>query len=125
MIFWNGKWAPICAHYFTSNHFGASLFCQKLGYDSGVKTSFWVLKDRSYDEDSFWIGTCKERDKWPFCTGTCNLMNIGGECGNYRCTKDTQTRVTISCDGRENKTISSSSTGKYSNYTTRYDHEND
>ena len=35
-VFHNGQWHPICAHYFRANNHGAKLFCQQLGYESGI-----------------------------------------------------------------------------------------
>ena len=36
MIFWDDAWVPICGNGFWNNSVGSTLFCQKLGYESGT-----------------------------------------------------------------------------------------
>ena len=31
----DGKWRPICGHWFWDNNYGAKAFCKRLGYESG------------------------------------------------------------------------------------------
>ena len=33
MIHWNGRWSPICGHYFWDNDNGVYEFCRMLGFD--------------------------------------------------------------------------------------------
>ena len=37
-VYFNNQWTPICGHWFWNNNIGATLFCQELGYNSGVIT---------------------------------------------------------------------------------------
>ena len=34
----DGKWTPICGHWFWDNNYGARLFCKQLGYNNGRYT---------------------------------------------------------------------------------------
>ena len=67
MIFWNGTWSPICGHYFWDNHIGATLFCQKLGFEKGHVSG--RNSGKSYATDAFMVGKCKKSDTWTKCSG--------------------------------------------------------
>ena len=98
-IFWNGKWAPICGHFFWDNNNGAKLFCQKMGFTYGKvkgQGSQSLLTD-----DAIRIGGCSDSDNQLFgCTGGCNDLKVGGHCTNNDgavCTKGQSTKVEIEC----------------------------
>ena len=86
-IWYNGKWSPICGHFFGDNDndspdYGASLFCQML---NSTYTSGTVLnRDINYiplASDGMRIGRCTSNDKSLFsCTGGCNDLELGGQC---------------------------------------------
>ena len=84
-VYWNGQWSPICGHYFWDNNVGVNLFCQKLGFSSGV-----VRRTRTKLKfDAIRIGKCRATDHWLNCTGGCNDLAIGGRCfinSNAKCT---------------------------------------
>ena len=107
-IFWDNQWMPICGHYFWDNHEGATLFCRKMGYDSG---SFWGKGyGFKYYIDSFRIGKCKSGDEWESCSGGCNDYQIGGSCSNKysaKCDWDQAVEITIKCSGGDSIKTSS------------------
>ena len=37
-VYFENQWTPICGHWFWNNNIGATLFCQELGFNSGVIT---------------------------------------------------------------------------------------
>ena len=106
-IFWNGKWAPICGHFFWDNNNGAKLFCQKMGLLNGKvkgQGSQSLLTD-----DAIRIGGCSDSDNQLFgCTGGCNDLKVGGHCTNNDgavCTKGHSTKVEIECYNERMLTI--------------------
>ena len=116
-IFWDSKWFPICGHYFWDNNNGASLFCNKLGYNNG--TVHRNENGEKYEVDSFRVGFCYKEDKWKNCKGGCNDYQAGGYCGNgnindrgngnsgARCEKYHGSKITIECqNGIENRSVS-------------------
>ena len=36
-VLYNGKWSPICRYGFWNTDWGATLFCQELGYSNGIR----------------------------------------------------------------------------------------
>ena len=83
-IWFNGKWSPICGHYFWNNDYGARLFCQELNstYTSGrVKKLNYI----ALASDGVRVGKCTSQDKSLLsCTGDCNDLQVGGTCSNDR-----------------------------------------
>ena len=68
-INYNGKWVPICGHWFWNGNHGAKLFCKRLGYASGVITD----KRIPLSSDGFRIGDCSGTNNFPDgCTGGCH-----------------------------------------------------
>ena len=128
-IFWDSQWFPICGHYFWDNHVGSTLFCKKLGYESG--NVHRAENEEKYAVDSFRVGFCNEDDEWENCRGGCNDYQAGGYCGNgdikdrgngnsgARCEKNYGIKITIKClDWVENNSVSCDG-GKY-NFISRY-----
>ena len=97
-IYWNGKWNPICGHYFWDNDNGAKLFCQKLGFANGKVTQGQGSQAKLTD-DAIRIGGCSDSDNQLFgCTGGCNELKVGGHCKEGSiCTKGQSAKVQIEC----------------------------
>ena len=118
MISWNGTWSPICGHYFWDNNFGATIFCQKLGYKKGAvfgKTKYQRNAGESYTEDAFRLGKCLVRNDLTRCRGGCNDYKLGGRCyenEDATCYKGTPAKVTVECTGGSKLSQNSSCTGK-------------
>ena len=91
MLFWDGKWSPICGHWFWDNHHGAKSFCKKLGYESGK----YLRTNEAYEEDAILIGRCRKGESLEKCTGTMNRYTL-----DFRmCRAGEKVAITISCDG--------------------------
>ena len=84
-IYQHGKWIPICGHWFWDNNNGATLFCQQLGYFSGIVKEESIAGQVPLPDDGFRIGECKTNDIWGQCTGSCNDHTTGGtHCSDCR-----------------------------------------
>ena len=94
MFFWEGRWSPICGHWFWDNQNGATSFCRKLGYTSGDQSRSYAR----YDEDAIRIGRCRYGESLEACTGGCNERGVGDGCA--ACSVGNNVAITISCDGR-------------------------
>ena len=85
-IYQHGKWIPICGHNFWNNNIGATLFCQQLGYETGIVKQESIAQQVSLPDDGFRIGECKTNDTWGQCTGSCNDHTVGcnhcSDCGS-------------------------------------------
>ena len=114
-MYWNEQWTPICGHYFWDNNVGADLFCQKLGFSSGVLSSGLYPNQKTkikLESDAIRIGKCAANDKWLNCTGGCNDLATGGHCpgnSNAACSAGDLSGITIECLA-----------SKYHNYYYRY-----
>ena len=64
-VIYNGKWSPICGHGFSNTLWGATLFCQELGYSNGASTTAY----KPLDIDGINIGECDSTDTWLDCSG--------------------------------------------------------
>ena len=93
-VFWDGEWRPICGHYFWDNNFGADLFCQQLGYSSGL------VKGRGQElglpADALRVGKCSATNEWLKCDGGQNNYAIGSDC-NYGCKAGDRASIEIEC----------------------------
>ena len=92
-VLYNGKYYPICGHYFWDNDNGATTFCKMLGFHKGTYKS----TRNTYDVDSMPVGECKPGEGLMKCTGG------GNGWGNldYRagwCKKGQKIGVTVTCD---------------------------
>ena len=55
----NGQWVPICGHWFwNSDSIGASLFCQKMGFESGELKK--PLRQLELPSDGLRVGKCNQ-----------------------------------------------------------------
>ena len=97
----NGKWLPICGHYFWDNNYGAALFCQKLN----STYTFGSAKDSGIPlvSNGIKVGKCTSQDNsLSSCTGGCNDLQVGGECSddaNSKCSIGQGAIVEIECFG--------------------------
>ena len=94
-IYWNDVWSPICGHGFWNNDYGATLFCQKLGYDSGTKTP---VKGKFTSMDALDLDVCGQNDHWLGCAGGYSL--------SARCSAGNPISITIACQGNSAETSS-------------------
>ena len=94
-VFLNGKWSPICGHWFWDNNHGADLFCQKLDptFTSGTITK---RRDKPLESDGIRIGKCLGGDQWLGCSGGCNDLGTGNGCA--QCAAGQGASVEIHCE---------------------------
>ena len=121
-IYWDLKWHPICGHYFWDNNVGATLICNKIGYDSGVVSRVY---GETYSADSFKIGMCNIHDNLSNCSGNCNDYRVGDYCGNSnmkdiangrpnaRCGKSFGPKISIQCLNNTEKDFVSCDAGNF------------
>ena len=98
-VYFNEKWVPICGHWFWDNNIGATLFCQKLGFESGAINERFKLKN-----DGLRVGKCDSGDSWLQCS-RCGELQVGGQCdGGGNCNRGQTAAFSISCfdEGMEN-----------------------
>ena len=97
-IYYSGMWIPICGHYFWNNNIGATLFCQQLGYETGIVKQESIARQVPLPDDGFRIGECETNDIWGQCTGGCNDHTIGGtHCSD--CRSGAMAGLRIECKG--------------------------
>ena len=85
---------PICGHWFWDGTYGASLFCQSLGYPSGT------IGDKiALPSDGVRIGGCQSPDTWPYCSKGCNDHSIGGTT-DCDCQSGAMAGIKIHCTGK-------------------------
>ena len=103
-VFSNGKWSPICGHWFWDNNNGATLFCQKLNpiFRSGKVTK---RRDKKLESDAVRVGRCGKTDQWLKCKGGCNDLGKGNGCA--KCAKGESASVEIKCSkiGKHNSHV--------------------
>ena len=91
----NGKWLPICGHYFWDNNYGATLFCKKLS----SRFTFGTVKrryDRPLGNNGLFIGRCRKTDKKLLsCTGHKNIYSTS----HSLCAARQKASVEIKCSG--------------------------
>lgn len=99
-VLYQGKYYPICGHYFWDSQDGATTVCKALGFSSGK----FKRTNAKYDVDSMPVGRCSKGQPLNKCTfGGNGWGNL-----NYRsgwCKKGTSIGVQVVCTG-------SGSTGK-------------
>ena len=102
-IFWEGEFIGICGDGFWNNNNGASLFCKKLGYETGSITK---IPGAGTTMKSLLIGSCTEDDTdLSTCKGGINNYTVQeystcttGNTYDIVCTGGTSPK-TISCEG--------------------------
>ena len=104
-LYWDNHWSPICSEGFADSNEGASLFCKKLGYQSGkIIQSSGVSK--LYPVSAFQIGNCVPGDRLEQCTGGSN-ENMKTEVCN------STTKIRIGCEGGGEEIRNSSCKGNF------------
>ena len=106
-FYWNGKWSPICGHYFWNNQEGSISFCKKLGYVGGNLTK----TKGTYEDDAITVGRCEANEDLESCSGGCNDKIIGNGCLDCRAGKEVS--IKIECDGQIVGTLDSSCKGMH------------
>ena len=98
-FFWNGKFNPICGHWFWDNQEGAISFCQKIGYKTGFIKEMWEYSDskKIYAEDAIRVGKCHAGEQLETCSGGYNDKGIGN--GGTNCAAGEKVAFMIHCDG--------------------------
>ena len=92
-VLFEGKYYPICGHYFWDNKDGATAFCKLLGFKNGKM----AITKAKYNVDAMPVGICKAGEELTKCTGGGNAWgnfayNDGG------CKKGQEVGVTVTCD---------------------------
>jgi hypothetical protein len=107
-FFWDKIWSPICGPWFWSNQNGANSFCQKLGYPTGKQSGRGT--GQTYTTDAIRVGACNKGEILECCHGGCNDKGTGkGQCAN--CAAGQGVKITVSCEGHTDGTVSSSCAG--------------
>ena len=102
----DGKFSPICGHWFWDDQYGADAFCQALGFTGGT-----LRKDEGkYQQDAVMIGMCNSFDAIDRCTGGFNSYAFPSNCrvGNnvkllVACDESIPGSVLSSCSGKTGK----------------------
>ena len=105
-LFWNGKWYPICGHWFWDNDHGATAFCTKLGYESGRVNVRNERMAGTYGVPAIHVGKCRAGEELTACTGTRNHYD------SRNCNAGDNIRITITCN-RQIETYSSCTSIKF------------
>ena len=92
-VLYQGKYYPICGHYFWDNNGGATAVCNFLGFKNGKM----AITQAKYSEDAMPVGICKAGEGLTKCTGGGNAW------GNFNyinggCKKGQGVGVTVTCD---------------------------
>ena len=98
LIFVEGKFRPICGHFFWDDKNGVNLFCRKLGYMTGKITA----KRLQIDDDAVQIGKCiSGAESFSQCgIGSCTPMEVGGTKQRHcRCRAGEKAGFRVTCSG--------------------------
>ena len=92
-VLFEGKYHPICGHFFWDNNASATAVCNLLGFNNGKMT----ITRAKYNVDAMPVGRCKTGEELTKCTGGGNAWgNFTGIDG--RCKKGKEVGVTVTCD---------------------------
>ena len=92
-VSYQGKWYPICGHYFWDNDTGATAVCKLLGFERGSYTSTRA----KYEVDAMPVGDCKAGEELTKCTGGGNAWGNFNDRNGW-CKKGQNIGVTVTCD---------------------------
>ena len=93
-VLFQGKYYPICGHFFWDNDTGATLVCKSLGFKVGKYKSTRV----KYDVDAMPVGDCKAGEKdLTKCTGGGNAWGKFDDRNGW-CKKGQGVGVEVTCD---------------------------
>ena len=73
-VLFEGKYHPICGHYFWDSEHGAKAFCNLLGFKNGKMTQTKAI----YNVDAMPVGHCKAGEELTKCTGGGNAWGNFG-----------------------------------------------
>lgn len=97
-VFFDGKFHPICGHYFWDNNHGAKMFCKKLGFSYGGR----MHRRNKFEVDSMPVGKCGRRAAARGDLAKCHAGgNAWGNFGYRRswCGKGKRIGVSVICAG--------------------------
>jgi len=106
--FTEGKYHPICGHYFWDNDNGASAFCRKLGYNQARLDASVTKVKSAYEADAIAIGRCLENEDITSCTGSHNKYAL-----EDWCTKGNPVSIEIECSKKQEECYTTEYTNKY------------
>ena len=93
-VLYQGKYYPICGHYFWDNNNGATIVCKMLGFDTGS----YKKRMGKYNVDAMPVGDCKPGEKLTQCTGGGNAWGNFDDRDGW-CKKGTKIGVEVICKG--------------------------
>ena len=97
-VLYEGKYYPICGHYFWNNDDGATIVCKELGFARGTRLSTRAV----YEVDAMPVGKCNSGETLDKCTAGGNAwgnFNYGGWGDGY-CKKGNRIGVQVICKGK-------------------------
>jgi len=87
-----GEWYPICGHWFWNSNDGATIVCQKLGFDLGTHQEL----DAPFTKDAIQVGRCNPGEELTSCTAGGNSWpTVISECESGQ----PGGSVTVTCQG--------------------------
>ena len=93
-VWFEGKFHPICGHYFWDNNDGPKTVCQRLGFRYGNR----YLTRTTLSEDAMPVGKCKRGEMLNSCSGGENGYGNLHHRNRY-CTKGKRIGVKVTCWG--------------------------
>merc|ERR1711981_1033000 len=98
-VYYDGKYSPICGHYFWDDNQGAENVCKRLGFFGGGKVK---RTNDVYDADAMPVGRCKEGESLDKCSAGGNafgdLSKTYGRFGGDSCRKGQRIGVNVVCE---------------------------
>merc|ERR1712113_901447 len=91
-VLYNGKYYPICGHYFWDNHEGAKIICKSVGMKGGKQKR----TSKKFNKDSMPIGKCNAGQALDKCTGGGNAWGKFNHRGGW-CSKGKNIGVQVTC----------------------------
>ena len=92
-VLFEGKYHPICGHWFWNNHKGATAFCNLLRFKNGKMTKTHA----KYNVDAMPVGQCKTGEVLTKCTAGGNAWGNFADSNGW-CQKGENIGVTVTCD---------------------------
>lgn len=95
-VLFEGKYYPICGHYFWDNDLGAGSVCKSLGFTGGNDIHATSRTGHVYDTNAMPVGGCMDGEDLTKCTGGDNAW------GNFdfrdgRCKRGNSVGVKVTC----------------------------
>ena len=99
-VLFEGKYYPVCGHYFWDNDYGAETICKALGFDGGAK----ARTSAQYEEHAMPVGKCNSGEALDKCTAGGNAFgNLDDR--NGWCNAGTDIGVEVVCQGHTHNHI--------------------